>query len=157
MHSEKRALEEELAWHRGNGWTVSLDALGLGHLSGSISWTQRMALIWLMFMDSYIRQVKPQAAITAWRYADLNQRRQETLTRLFATCGLPAEAVNLALAGFERDSQAGTVLARSEESQGNPIQLTDEQVEEARAIVGCHPTIRTPDFIVPNTIMAEVV
>jgi hypothetical protein len=134
---------------------ISLDDWGLGHLSGLLSWAQHRALMWLAIMDCYLQQAQAGVPVTAWRYADLNHRRQETLSRLFATCGLPLDAMERALAGFERDSQAGSVMARAEESQGNAIRLTDEQEEEIRAIVRCHPIIQATDFVAPSTIVGS--
>jgi len=134
---------------------ISLNDWGLGNLSGLLSWAQHRALIWLGLMDCYLRQAQEGLPITAWRYTDLNHHRQETLSHMFATCGLSLDAVQLALVGFDRDSQAGTVMARAEESQGNPIQLNDEQEEEIRAIVCCHPIIQGTDFVAPNTMYGK--
>lgn len=152
-NSDKMPLDAVVAWFTANFGTVSLDALGLGNFSDPISLVQWWALGWVVLMDYYLRQTQEGLPITAWRYSNLNHRRQETLSRLFATCGLPPEAVELALAGFERDSQAGSVMARAEESQGNQLQLTEEQKEEIQSLVHCHPILRVGDYIAPGTVM----
>lgn len=106
----------------------------------------------MVMVDSYVRQAQEGLPISACRYSDLNHKQQETLSRLFATCGLPTEAVQPALAGFEQDSQKGTVMARTEGGQGNRLRLTFAQEEEIRALVRCHPLILTTDFVAPGTI-----
>lgn len=152
---DKTPLDDAVAFLTTHLGPISLGDMGLGSLSSPLSWAQDKALTWLVLMDYYLQRAEQGLPITACRYTDLNHRRQETLSRLFATCGLPLDAVELALAGFERDSQAGTVMARTEEKQGNPIRLTDEQEEEIRALVRCHPIIQTPDFVAPNTLYGK--
>ncbi|MEZ4620170.1 MAG: hypothetical protein R2867_32335 [Caldilineaceae bacterium] len=79
--------------------------------------------------------------------------RQETLSRLFAACGLPPDAMQPTLTTIARDSQADSLLAREGEEQGNPLELTEAQKEEIRALFRCHPIIRASDFVAPNTMM----
>jgi hypothetical protein len=147
---ETTRLNDYVAWMTTHLGPISLANLGLGNLEGPLSPIQDLALTWLILMDYHLQRANLGLPITAWRYADLNHRRQETLSRLFATCDLPLDAVQLALAGFERDSQKGTVMARAQESQGNSIGLNHEQEEEIRALIRCHPLIQTTDFIAPS-------
>lgn len=50
---------------------------------------------------------------TALHYTDLNSDRRTSAARLLAGCGIPASNLDLALQGFERDSQAGSGVEKS--------------------------------------------
>jgi hypothetical protein len=149
---DKTPLEDLIARFSNNWGPISLAALGLVNFPGPLSAAQGYAFAWLLMMDCYLRYVREGLPIAALSYSDLNHRRQETLARLFAICALPLDAVQPALAAYERDSQAGTVMGREEQSEDNATRLTAEQLEEIRLLVGCHPIIRTPEFVVPGTI-----
>lgn len=150
---EKTPLDEIIASFSGNWGPISLDTLGLANFPGPLSSAQGYAVAWLMMMERYLRHVRAKLPITALSYTDLNQRREETLLRLFEVCGLPSDAVQSAIVAYERDSQAGTVMGREESGQGRRApRLTTEQEEEIRALVRCHPLIQTTDFVAPGTI-----
>jgi hypothetical protein len=149
---DKTPLDVLIARFSNNWGPVSLADLGLVNFPGPLSAAQGYALAWLLMMDCYLRHVREGLPIAALSYSDLNHRRQETLARLFAICALPLDAVQPALAAYARDSQAGTVLGREEQSEDNATRLTAEQLEEIRSLVGCHPIVRTPEFVAPNTI-----
>ena len=55
-----------------------------------------------------------------------------------------------ALRAYERDSQAGTVLARDNPAQGNQLRLTDDQHASIERILRRHPVIKGNDFQPPN-------
>ena len=150
--SDKEPLDKILAWFRSVFAAIDLDELGLGALTGTISPAQRLALTWLLVMDYCQRRAQEGLPVTALRYVDLNRHRQETLSKLFAACNLPLDAVQLAISGFERDSQQGTVMAREEKGQGNPTRLSEQQEKEIRSFISHHPVIQTPDFVAANTI-----
>jgi hypothetical protein len=67
---------------------------------------------WAYNMEDYTRHLRSGVPFLALRYDDLNNARAASLKRLFAHCDLPVDAVGPALAAFERDSQANTMLSR---------------------------------------------
>jgi hypothetical protein len=86
------------------------------------------------------------------RYADLNQERALTLDAIFAHCGLPADAVEPALAAFANDSQAGTAVARTVANKGSDLTLDDRAIAEIITILQRHPFLRHPNVWLPGTL-----
>jgi hypothetical protein len=117
-----------------------------------ISMAQMLVLWWIITMESYQDQYERGIPILAVRYADLNAQREQVLMAIFAFCGLPTNQVAQTLSVFERDSQAGTVLAREKPSEGNAFQLTEGQITEITTILARHPVIKVSDFIAPGTL-----
>jgi hypothetical protein len=117
-----------------------------------ISILQNATLSWLTKLEQYLAQTARGIPAMAVRYDDLNTKREQTLSALFAYCGLPVDQVSRTLSVFERDSQAGTQLAREKPSEGNATRLTDAQIEEVNTILRRHPLVNTPDFILPGTL-----
>ncbi|HVU13498.1 MAG TPA: sulfotransferase [Phototrophicaceae bacterium] len=118
-----------------------------------ITVVQRLALWWLANTEVYLAKAAQGFPFLAVRYADLTASREQVLNAIFAYCGLPTDRVAETLVAFERDSQAGTFLARDNPAEGNPLQLTDAQIEEINQLLQRHPVIRMADFIVPNTLI----
>ena len=113
---------------------------------------QQLTLVWINYVEQYLHQQVHDIPTLVVRYADLNRKREQTLTAIFKFCGLPVDQVTQALAAFETDSQAGTMLAREKPTEGNAFRLSDAQIEEIRTILRRHPVINTPDFILPGTL-----
>jgi hypothetical protein len=120
--------------------------------TSEISMAQLLAMWWIITMESYQDQYERGIPILAVRYADLNAQREQVLTAIFDYCGLPTKQVAQTLSVFERDSQAGTILAREKPTEGNAFQLTDEQIAEITTILARHPLIKVSDFIAPGTL-----
>jgi hypothetical protein len=116
-----------------------------------LSLVQFLTLWWLATMEWYLAKQAHGYPILAARYADLNAQREETLSALFRYCGLPAAKVTETLGVFARDSQAGTFLAREKPGEGNPLRLSEAQRGEITTLLARHPTITSPDFVVPGT------
>ena len=91
----------------------------------------------------------------AVRYEDLNVRREQIVTRIFEYCGLPTTHVHETLHVFERDAQADTLLARENPQEGNTFQLTSDERDSVLRIIGRHPVIQDPDFVVPGTLQVR--
>ncbi|HEU5101495.1 MAG TPA: hypothetical protein VFU22_20875 [Roseiflexaceae bacterium] len=117
-----------------------------------VSLVQYLTLWWLATMEWYLAKHSQGYPVLAARYADLNARREEVLTAIFAYCGLPTSKVSETLGVFARDSQAGTFLAREKPDQGNTLQLSAAQHNEVAQILSHHPTITESDFIAPATL-----
>jgi hypothetical protein len=117
-----------------------------------ISCVQYFTLFWLIAMEFYLAQAAKGTPILAVRYADLNASRESVLAAIFKHCDLPVERASQPFKAFDRDAQAGTLLARANPKEGNKLQLTDEQKQEVARILAQHPVINQSDFIVPNTL-----
>lgn len=82
------------------------------------------AVGWAMHADAYRRQVEAGVPFLALSYDQFAADPRGTTARLLEHCELPAAGLERALAAFERDSQAGTVLARDPTRK----KLTEAQV-----------------------------
>jgi hypothetical protein len=117
-----------------------------------ISLLQQFAIFWLIGIECYLEQAARGIPVLAVRYADLTAAREPVLSAIFDYCGLPTEQVAQTLVAFERDSQAGTVLARENPSEGNTLRLSDAQIDEITRILARHPVVNMSDFVVPGTL-----
>jgi hypothetical protein len=117
-----------------------------------VSMVEWLTLWWMIAMDWYLEQATHGIPVMAIRYADLNASREQVLKAIFDYCDLPTDQVSKALGVFDRDSQAGTFLARENPTQGNKLQFTPAQIDEMNRILARHPIIQQSDFIAPNTL-----
>lgn len=118
----------------------------------AVSTLQYLTLWWLAALEWYLEQQARGIPALAIRYDDLNSQREQVIGAVFQYCDLPTAAVPQALGAFAQDSHAGTPLAREIPSQGNQLQLSEEQRQEIQRILQRHPVIQTPDFVVPGTV-----
>ena len=116
------------------------------------TWETYRATGWLLMMDRYLELFAQGIQPLALRYEDLSAQPEAVLTALFADCGLPVSAVQAALRAFARDSQANTLLARSDAHTGNTVSLPDDILPQLDLILQLHPVIRQPDFVLPGTL-----
>ncbi len=116
------------------------------------TWETYRATGWLLMMDRYLALYANGIHPLALRYEDLSAQPEAVLTALFADCRLPVSAVQAALRAFARDSQANTLLARSDAHTGNAISLPDDILPQLDLILQLHPVIRQPDFVLPGTL-----
>jgi hypothetical protein len=116
-----------------------------------VSLIHYLTLLWITGVEWYMEHART-VLILAVRYADLNESREKTLEAIFAYCGLPVEQVAKTLGAYERDSQAGTLLARENPKEGNQLQLTEAEVATVSRILARHPIIQKSDFVAPNTL-----
>ena len=103
-------------------------------------------------MEWYLAQVDRGIPVLAVRYADIVRYREEVLQSIFAYCELPVDRVEQGLSAFDRDSQAGTKLARENPTEGNTLTLNGEQLRSISEILERHPILNTSDFIAPGTL-----
>ncbi|HEX6507595.1 MAG TPA: sulfotransferase [Chloroflexota bacterium] len=96
------------------------------------------ACIWLSAMLAFGRAHGEGLAMLPVRYEDLVARPQETMEMILAYLGLPASRVDVALRAFERDSQAGSPLAREEVIDAD-TRLEPEHWDLVRDLVGRYP------------------
>jgi len=120
-----------------------------------VSIPQHVTLWWLAIMEWYLAQYDRGMPILGIHYDDLNAHPEEVLTAIFTHCGLPPARVSETLGVFERDSQAGTPLARENPAVGNQMRLSDAELAEIARIVQRHSRIKDPNFIAPGTYRVE--
>lgn len=113
--------------------------------SFAVSWIGML----LRYLDIYEDGFRPLAI----RYEDLKDSPTLVLEKLFEYLNLPIEAVDSAMKAFEKDSQAGTILARQSATSGNKIQLPDSDLEGLKQIFAGQPVINHSDIVLPGTLM----
>jgi hypothetical protein len=111
-----------------------------------------MMTVWLSAMDRYLALHERGIPMLALQYETMIASPAAALGRVFEYCGLPADQAPLAEAVFAEDSQEGTVYSRQSIGQSGRNQLSEEQLAQARDALFEHPVVRTPDFIVPDTV-----
>lgn len=105
-----------------------------------------LAPAWAWNMAEYLRHLRGGVPFLALRYDALNGDRKASLIRLFRHCGLPPDAVAMALAAFDRDSQGGTKLARDAIAEG----FSDDQRIRLRHLLERHPECGDPQLQLPD-------
>jgi hypothetical protein len=111
---------------------------------------QILAAAWAMHLDEYRRLLTRGIPFLAIRYNELDGRREAVAARLLAHCGLPADALPAALRAFERDSQAGTRIARDRRETA----FTDAHLARFRATLARCPQAPEPDALLPDAYSA---
>ncbi|MEZ4591924.1 MAG: sulfotransferase [Chloroflexota bacterium] len=121
---------------------------------GDLSEVEMNMLGWLSGLQSYLDQHAAGVPMCAVRYEEMINQPEPIVRALFEYCRLPVTPERLALGvkAFERDSQQGSSLARTNLKQDQQNQLTAEHLAQIHQLLAEHPTIKTADFIVPNTI-----
>lgn len=122
----------------------------LGRQVEEVSTVEDLTLWWLCVMEQYLTAVGHGLPVTAVRYEDLNNHREEALAAIFDACDLRDAKSADVLGAFEKDAQVGTPLAQERGDEAH-LRLTPEQRAEIKAIVARHPVIGTPSFIAPHT------
>ncbi|MCP4417800.1 MAG: sulfotransferase [Chloroflexi bacterium] len=122
--------------------------------NGTLSKVELSMLAWLSGMQKYLEQHEAGVPMCAVRYEDMIVQPNQIVRSLFEYCGLPTSPEHLALGikAFERDSQQGSSLARTNLKQNSDNQLTKAHLQQIHQLLAEHPTIHTSDFIVPGTI-----
>lgn len=74
----------------------------------SVGFAETMLLAWVLRMDAYRAALDHGIKMQPLHYHDLNTRRREETARLLGAFGIPLDHIDLAMRGFEKDSQSGT-------------------------------------------------
>ena len=122
--------------------------------NGELSKVEFSMLAWLSGMQKYLEQHEAGIPMCAVRYEDMIAEPEQIVRLLFEYCELPTtpEYIAKGVKAFERDSQQGSSLARNNLKQNRQNQLTEEHLQEIHQLLADHPTLKTPDFIVPGTL-----
>ncbi|NEQ41725.1 MAG: sulfotransferase [Okeania sp. SIO3I5] len=146
------SVDRALAWLERYHGTIALEKLGIRLKKDVLSWVECFALNWLIIMDRALNFLEQNIPMLPVRYEDLNSNRFGIVAQIFEYCDLPTTSVTQALKAFERDSQAGTTLARDGANRGNFTTLDESDIAQIVAIVALHPVIQSPEFIIPGTL-----
>lgn len=109
---------------------------------------------WLSVMQRYLSIYEQGIPTCAIRYEDLIANPQQLVTSIFQSCGLQISEVSYACQVFEKDSQTGSSLSQ-ENTRKNATNLPDTLKirQKIYALLDRHPDIKTPNFIVPGTLL----
>ena len=114
-----------------------------------VSIAEQLTLWWLAVIEWYVAQREQGIPALSVSYAELVATKAETLSAIFRYCGLPTSSVDDGLRAYERDSQAGTVMARENPAQVNSQHLTPAELAAVQAIIERHPLVGKPGFAMP--------
>ncbi len=116
-----------------------------------LSIAQQLTFWWLAVIEWYIAQYENDVPAMAISYADLVGTPEKTLSAIFRYCDLPTNHVAQGLEAYERDSQAGTRMARENPLEVNAQRLTPDELQAVQQILKQHPMLKRPDFAVPTS------
>ena len=110
-----------------------------------------LSLMWLSVMERYVAQSVDDANMLAIPYAYWRAAPRETAVAMLDFCGLRPADLTAVYAALERDSQAGTVLARETiQAYDSPANVAD--VADIQRHLDAHPFIHSADYEVPYTL-----
>ncbi len=105
-----------------------------------------LAPSWACSMAEYTRHLHAGAPFFALRYNEFNRDREASVTRMLQHCRLPIASVRQAIAAFDADSQAGTVLARDVTTE----RLSPERLARLKDILAKDELFGDPDLLLPD-------
>lgn len=149
----RMTLDEAIEWQASYLNRSSDDVAGyFDHTIQSYSPITSLTISWIMMMTCHTEIVAQGYDLPAIRYEDLIMHRDEMLSAIFAMLELPDSAISQAQTAFNRDSQAGTRLAREDAQKGNVIQLPEEGLNQIKQILGKQSVINRPDIRLSGTL-----
>ena len=119
-------------------WTANADPARLAHhvdLSETVHAETTLAAAWACNVEAYLHALAAGVPFHAFRYDDLNDRREASVARLLAACGCAADLAPHVMAAYARDSQAGTAVARDRQ----PCGFDAEQWQRVRDVLRRYP------------------
>ena len=88
--------------------------------SPEVRFDEFAAIAWALLMQDYTRAKANGITLHPFRYNELVTARSEQMAAIFEVCGLPADQLAAALAGFDRPSHEGTSSDRSKPARKLP-------------------------------------
>ena len=88
--------------------------------SNTLHFDEFVAVAWALFMQDYARVKASGIVLHPFRYNELVVSRSEQMAAIFKVCGLPADQLAAALAGFDKPSHEGTSSDRSKPARKLP-------------------------------------
>ena len=108
-------------------------------------------LQWLSVMDRYVKLCEKGVEMLAINYQSWIDKPQETAAAMLDYCNMLPDNLTAVYGALEQDSQAGTVLSRSEVSDHDSWLKTADLLE-LDDLLAQQPLINTADFVAPNTL-----
>jgi len=109
-------------------------------------------MLWLNVLERYSTLQNSGMPGLAIRYEDMKTAPHETLQKIFEYCGLPTSNMEAVYQVLEKDSQAGSGVSQETLSH-KKSGLTESQRTDLFRELQAHPTIQSPDFVIPGTWM----
>jgi hypothetical protein len=101
---------------------------------------------WSCNMAEYTRHLQAGVPFLALRYNEFNRDREAQIARMLRHCGLPENHARTTLQAFERDSQAGSHLAREVMTE----RLSDARLERLAKVMSRIQDFGAPDLKLPD-------
>ena len=108
------------------------------------------SMLWLNVLERYTNLQSSGMTILAIRYEDMKAAPHETLRNILEYCNLPITSIDAVYQVLDKDSQAGSGVSREALSH-KKSGLTETQRSNLFRELQAHPTIQTPDFVVPGS------
>ena len=105
-----------------------------------------IAVLWAIHAIEYSKLFAGGLKMHAINFADLKTSRAQTVRRLFEFCSLPTNELERALKVFDRDSQAGTNLARDRKTIG----FSSVNYANFRDTLSKFESVNAPGVILPS-------
>jgi hypothetical protein len=119
-----------------------------------LSMMELWLLSWLSSMRSYLRLYQLGIPMVALRYEDLIARPEMMLQAVFEYFQLDNNYIPEAMQEFQRDSQHGTSISR-QALKHRRTRLKPNEVVRLTQILNDDPYIKSPDYILPGTLLPE--
>ncbi|MCP5100866.1 MAG: hypothetical protein GY943_35390 [Chloroflexi bacterium] len=119
---------------------------------GRLSRIEISALAWLSRMDRYLTLHEQGANICGIRYEDMTSQPAQVISELFSFCNISQKYVQETLHVFQRDSQAGSSLAKKKVAAAVPQELTPKHIKQIQNVIQKHDIITSADYLLPGTI-----
>jgi hypothetical protein len=110
------------------------------------------SMLWLNVLERFTNLQNSGMPGLAVRYEDMKAAPHETLREIFEYCGLPTASMEAVYQVLEKDSQAGSGVSQEAIGHKESI-LTESQRADLFRELQAHPTIQSPDYLVPGTWM----
>lgn len=119
-----------------------------------LSVTTMGTMMWLGVLERYMELHEKGMPAMAVRFEDLKAAPYEAIQAIIEYCGFATANLAGVDRVLEQDSQAGSPL--SQESLGQKkFELSDAHRADLYQALQAHPTIKSPDFVVPGTWIRE--
>lgn len=105
-----------------------------------------IAALWAVYLTEYLRLWADQFRMLAINYRDLNGDRMISVERVFKYCGLATNHLAQVLTAFDKDSQAGTSLAKDRKTAG----FSETNYQNFRDTLAKFKTIESSGMLLPS-------
>ena len=119
-----------------------------------LSLAQVLGLHWLSPMETYLNLVEKGIQMLPVRYEDMKRKTLPVMEKIFSYCGIESKDRDELKKVLEKDSQAGSVLAR-EFTQDQQFQSKQQVMKELDELLATRPVINRSDFKLPGTLVLE--